>query len=159
MSDRSSERNVRLAIIVSEFNYDITYLMLQKALEHAKFLGATVAYVVKSHGSFDIPTLAKAILVKDDVDATVALGAVIKGETQHDEVVSHQTARKLLDLSVEHGKPVALGIIGPGATRAQALARVEEYAKRATEAAVKQAMRLAEIKKSSYKGGNPLFIE
>ncbi len=159
MSARSNRKDVKLAIVVSEFNYDITYLMLQKALDHVKFLGATVAYVVKAHGSFDMPTLVRAVLEKDEVDAIVAIGVVIKGETQHDEVIAHQTARKLLDLSTEFGKPVTLGIIGPGATRAQALARVEEYARRATEAAVKQAMRLAEVKKSSYKGGDPIFID
>jgi 6,7-dimethyl-8-ribityllumazine synthase len=151
--------NVKLAIAVSEFNYDITYLMLQKALSHAEFLGATVTYVVKAHGSFDLPLLIDELLKKDEVDAVVTLGAVIKGETQHDEVIAHQTSRKILDLSIEHNKPVTLGIIGPRATRAQALARVEEYARRAVEAAIKQVKRLAKAKMASYKGNSPVIIE
>ncbi len=54
-----------------------------------------------------------------------AIGAVIQGETKHDEVVAHQAARKLMDLSVEHRKPVGMGIIGPGgANRMQALERL-----------------------------------
>lgn len=137
---------VRLAIVVAEFNYDVTYLMLQKALEHAEFLGAQVGYVVKVPGSFEIPLAVKELLKKNDVDAVVTLGAIIQGETKHDEVVAQQSSRKILDLSVEYGKPVTLGIIGPGATRTQALERVEDYARRAVEAAVKMCGRLKKLR-------------
>ena len=137
---------IRLGLVVSEFNYDITYLMLQKALSHAKFLGAEVRVVVKSPGCYDAAILVDELLKRDDVDAAVVLGAVIQGETKHDEVVAHQAARKLMDLSIQHGKPVALGVIGPGATRAQALERAEEYARRGVEAAVKLARRLKELR-------------
>ncbi len=137
---------VRLAIVVAEFNYDVTYLMLQKALEHAEFLGAQVGYVVKVPGSFEIPLAVKELLKKNDVDAVVTLGAIIQGETKHDEVVAQQSSRKILDLSIEYGKPVTLGIIGPGATRMQALERVEDYARRAVEAAVKMCGRLKKLR-------------
>jgi len=143
---------VKLGIVVSEFNYDVTYLMLQKALNHAKFLGAEVAYVVKVPGAFEIPLAAKGLLDLADVDAVVTLGAVIQGETKHDEVVAHQVSRRVMDLGLEYGKPVTLGIIGPGASRAQALERVEDYARRAVEAAVKMVRRLKELKGSRYEG-------
>jgi 6,7-dimethyl-8-ribityllumazine synthase len=136
---------VRLAFVVSKFNFDITYLMLQRALSHAELLGAEVKVVVKVPGAFEIPAAAAKLLKRDDVDAVVTLGAVIQGETKHDEVVAHQTARKLLDLSVQFGKPVSLGIIGPGATRAQAQERVDEYAKRAVEAAVEASSKLKRL--------------
>ncbi len=142
---------IRLAIVVSEFNYDITYLMLQKALNHAKFLGAEVRYVVKVPGTFEIPVAVKELITKDDVDAIVTLGAVIKGETKHDEIVATHAARKIIDLSLEYGKPVSLGIIGPGASRAQALERVEEYSRRAVEAAVKMVMRLRCVRSTIYR--------
>ncbi len=135
----------RLAFVVSKFNFDVTYLMLQRALSHAELLGAEVKVVVKVPGTFEIPVAVAKLLKRDDVDAVVTLGAVIQGETKHDEVVAQQTARKLLDLSVEHGKPVSLGIIGPGATRAQAQERVDEYAKRAVEAAVEMALKLRRV--------------
>lgn len=137
-----STDRVRLAIAVSEFNYDVTYLMLQKALSHARFLGAEVVYVVKVPGVWELPMAVKALVAKPEVDAVAALGAVIQGATRHDEVVAQQSARKLLDIAVESGKPVALGVIGPGANRVQALERAEEYARRAVEAAVKMARRL-----------------
>lgn len=128
---------VRLAIVVSEFNYDITRIMEEKAADHAAFLGAEISLMVKAPGSYDTPFIVSRVISRDDVDAVVVLGAVIKGETDHDQVVAHQAARKLLDLSVEHGKPVALGIIGPGVSRLDAMERAEEYARRAVESAVK----------------------
>jgi len=143
---------VKLGIVVAEFNYDVTYLMLQKALNHAKFLGAEVAYVVKVPGTFEIPLAVRELLKLPDVDGVVALGAVIQGETKHDELVAQQAARKILDLGVEYGKPVTLGIIGPGASRMQALERVEDYARRAVEAAVKMVRRLRSLEKSTYEG-------
>ncbi len=144
-------KEITLGIIVSEFNYDITYLMLQKALDQAKFLGAKVAYVIRVPGAFEIPLAVKELLEKDDVDAVVTLGAVIKGETKHDELVATHAARKILDLSIQYGKPVTLGIIGPGASRMQALERIEEYARRAVEAAIKMVKRTRKLKELKYK--------
>lgn len=152
------EDEVKVAIVVAEFNYDITYLMLQKALNHASFLGVKVPYVVKVPGSFEIPLAVSKLLSKDEVDAVVTLGAVIQGETKHDEVVAQQAARKIMDLSVQYGKPVTLGIIGPGASRMQALERVEDYARRAVEAAVKSVKRLKELSRKET-NGNTIFIE
>ncbi|MEM2206630.1 MAG: 6,7-dimethyl-8-ribityllumazine synthase [Sulfolobales archaeon] len=154
----SAGGEVRIAIVVAEFNYDVTYLMLQKALSHADFLGVKVSYVVKVPGSFEIPLAVSKLLLRDDVDAVVTLGAVIQGETKHDEVVAHQAARKIMDLSVQYGKPVSLGIIGPGATRMQALERVEDYARRAVEAAVKSVIRLRKLD-AGGPSENTVFIE
>lgn len=133
---------VNLGIVVAEFNYDITSKMLERAKEHADFLGAKVVEVLKSPGAFDMPILVKKLLAKKNVDAVVTLGAIIKGDTQHDEVIGGQLARKLMDLSVEYGKPVGLGVSGPGQTRAQAVERIEDYAKRSVEAAVKLSKRI-----------------
>ncbi|AKT35285.1 MAG: 6,7-dimethyl-8-ribityllumazine synthase [Pyrobaculum sp.] len=149
---------VRLALVVAEFNYDVTQLMLQKAIDHAKFLGAEVVYVVKVPGVYDIPTVLRDLVMKEEVDAVATLGAVIQGATKHDEVVAQQAARKILDISVESGKPVALGIIGPGANRMQALERVEEYARRAVEAAVKLARRKKLLKEAKYTGST-VYVE
>jgi 6,7-dimethyl-8-ribityllumazine synthase len=143
---------------VAEFNYDVTQLMLQKAIDHAKFLGAEVVYVVKVPGVYDIPIVLKDLVAKEEVDAVVTLGAVIQGATKHDEVVAHQAARKILDISVESGKPITLGVIGPGANRLQALERVEEYARRAVEAAVKLAKRKKLLKEAKY-AGSTIYIE
>ena len=133
---------VRIGIVVSEFNYDITVMMLEKAKEHAKFLGAEVVAIYKSPGVFDIPIFVKKLLERADIDCVATLGAIITGETKHDEVIAHQVARKIMDLSLEYGKPVTLGISGPGQNRLQAMERIEEYARRAVESAIKMVRRL-----------------
>ena len=158
MPAQSTEERVRLGFVVAEFNYDVTYLMLQRALAHARFLGAEVRYVVKSPGSYDMPLLVEALLKRDDVDAVVALGAIITGATKHDEVIAHQVARKLMDLAERYGKPVALGISGPGMNRLQALERVDDYARRAVEAAIKLVRRLRALKSVEFRG-ETVFIE
>ncbi len=145
MPKRSKEGNgVTVAIVVSEFNYDVTMLMLERAKEEVSLLGATLGPVMKTPGVWDMPLAAKVLLGRDDVDALVALGAVIEGETQHDEVVMGQAARKLTDLSVEFRKPVGLGISGPGETRLQAQDRIEN-AGNAVRAVVKMVRRLRDL--------------
>ncbi len=149
---------IKLGIVVAEFNYDITRIMLEKAISHAKFLGAEVTVIFKVPGTYDLPYGAAILAEKEFVDGIVALGAVIEGETEHDEVVAHQAARKLLDIGDRSRKPVALGVIGPGASRMQALERAEEYARRAVEAAIKLVKRAKELQESRYVG-DTLVIE
>ncbi|MDK2794976.1 MAG: 6,7-dimethyl-8-ribityllumazine synthase [Archaeoglobaceae archaeon] len=132
---------IKLGFVVSEFNRDITYMMEILAKEHAEFLGAEVAEIIRVPGTFDIPIAVKKMLEKGNVDAVVAIGCVIEGETEHDEIVAQHAARKIVDLSIEYGKPVTLGISGPGMGRIAAAERVD-YAKRAVEAAVKLVKRL-----------------
>ncbi len=127
----------RLGFVVSQTNYDLTYLMKQRALEHAHFLGAPVIKIVEVPGAFDMPLAIKALLKQEDIDAVVTLGAVVKGETDHDQVVAQHAARKIMDLALEFNKPVSLGVSGPGMTAMQAKARIESFATKAVEAAVK----------------------
>ncbi|RLF47411.1 MAG: 6,7-dimethyl-8-ribityllumazine synthase [Thermoplasmata archaeon] len=127
---------MKIGIVVSEFHYDITMMMLERAKEHAEFLGVDVAAVVKVPGVFDMPLAIKRLLSRSDIDGVVALGAVIEGETEHDEVVMQHTSRKIADLALEYEKPVGLGITGPGMSRLQAEERIDR-AKNAVEAVVK----------------------
>jgi 6,7-dimethyl-8-ribityllumazine synthase len=147
MPKGSSEgTGMRIALVASEFNYDVTYAMVERAKEEVTFLGAKLGPVIKTPGVYDMPLVVKALFARGDVDAVVTLGAVIEGETKHDEVVMNQAARKLVDLSVEYGKPVGLGISGPGETRLQAQDRIENAAN-AVRAVVKLHQRLADIRK------------
>ncbi|ABP94225.1 MULTISPECIES: 6,7-dimethyl-8-ribityllumazine synthase [Metallosphaera] len=149
------DSSIKLGIVVAEFNYDITHLMLDRAISHAKFLNAEVRAVFKVPGTFEIPLAVKQLLSRDDIDCVVTLGAVIKGETKHDEVIANQVARLVSDLSLEFNKPVSLGIIGPGATHEQAMERIEEYSTRAVESAVKMARRM----RSMMEGSSSVNIE
>ncbi len=128
--------DMKLGIVVSEFNYDINQMMLERAEEHAEFLGAEVEEVLHVPGVFDMPLGIKNLLEKESIDGVVTLGTVIKGETEHDETVMSQAARKITDLELEYDKPVTLGVTGPGMSRMQAEERIER-AKNAVESAVK----------------------
>ncbi len=127
---------IKIGIVVAEFNYDITMMMLQRAQEYSKFLGVEVSRVLKVPGTFDMPLAIKTLLKMDEIDGVVTLGAVIKGETDHHRVIMDNAARKITDLSLDYEKPVALGISGSGESRLQAESRIE-MAKDAVESCVK----------------------
>ncbi|NYZ73807.1 riboflavin synthase [Candidatus Micrarchaeota archaeon] len=128
-------RPMMVGIVVSLFNKDITEEMGAKAIQVVEAAGGRTKLLTVP-GAFDIPLVAKKLLMDKQVDAVIALGAVVKGETAHDEVVVKAAARKLSDLSLEFRKPVTLGIIGHGADWEEAEERAEDYAERAAVAAI-----------------------
>lgn len=136
---------VKLGIAATEFNFDIVSPMIEFAKKHAEFLGAQVVAEIMVPGVYELPLAAKKLIQQKNIDAVVTLGAVIEGETGHDEIVMQHATRKLIDLSVEYGKPVSLGISGPGMTRLQAFDRVNDYARRSVEAAVKMVKQLEKV--------------
>ena len=131
------EPGVKLGIVVAEFNWPITAKMLDQALKHASTLNATPTYVCKVPGAYDMPLIVQILLEKSDVDAVVTLGAIVKGETDHDQVIANTLATKASELALRYNKPVALGVSGPSMTWEQAAERAQEYANRSVEAAVK----------------------
>ncbi len=134
---------IKLGFVVSEFNRDLTSQMEILGKEHAAFLGASVVKVLYVPGVFDMPLAVKKLVEDKGIDAVVTIGCVIQGSTKHDEIVIQQASRKITDLALEYGKPVTLGISGPGMSRLDAHERVD-YAKRAVEAAVKMIKMLKE---------------
>ncbi|AGO60260.1 6,7-dimethyl-8-ribityllumazine synthase [Ferroplasma acidarmanus] len=126
---------MKIGMVVAEFNYDITMMMVERAKDYADFLGVEYK-ILKVPGTFDIPLGIKKLLKIDDIDGIIAIGAVIKGETDHHRIIMENAARKITDLSLEYEKPVALGISGPGESRLQAEARID-MAKEALESCVK----------------------
>ena len=132
---------VRIGAVVSEFNYDITHMMLELAKEHAKFLDSEITKVIAVPGVYDMPLAIKNLLEQDEIDAVVTIGAVIEGATAHDEIVIQHASRKITDLSLDYNKPVTLGISGPKMTRFEAHQRID-FGKKAVEAAVKMFDRL-----------------
>lgn len=132
---------IKLGFVVAEFNRDLTYMMEIEGEEHAKFLGAEVVDRIYVPGAYDMPLAIRKLLKDDNIDGVVTIGCVIEGATSHDEIVVQHAARKIIDLSLEYDKPVALGISGPGMTRLEATQRID-YAKRAVESAIKLVQRL-----------------
>jgi len=119
---------MRIAIVAAEFNREVTDRMVERALTRAKERGIRVTSVVRVPGTFEIPLAVLRLLEKADVDAAVAIGAVIKGETLHDEALMAAVPKTLLEIGLRIGKPVGLGITGPGMTDDQALQRVDKGA-------------------------------
>jgi len=132
--------------VTAEFNQEVTSKMLDVALEKAKSLKLNIKFTCKVPGIFDMPIMIDALLQKKEIDAVVTLGAVIKGETKHDELIANAVDKSLTELAVKYKKPVTLGITGPGMTERQAQARIRPVAERAVEAIVKIASQLGGIK-------------
>ncbi len=138
---------MNIAVVVSEFNEEVTSRMLAVAQEKANSLKLNISYICMIPGAYDMPIVVDALLNKKDVDGVVTLGAIIKGQTKHDEVISHSAARALTDLSIKYQKPVSLGISGPGMQERHAYARIRPVAERAVEAVVKISKELKRIQK------------
>ena len=137
---------MNIAIVVAEFNEKITSRMYEVALEKAKNLKLNVKYTSRVPGIFDMPLIIDKLLQKKDVDGVVTLGAVIKGQTKHDEIIAHSTARNIAKLSLKHQKPVSFGISGPGMSERQAYARIRSVSENAVSAVPKVNAELKRIK-------------
>ena len=134
---------MKLGLVAADFNFDVTSLMLERARRHAEFLGAELV-VIHVPGVFDMPAIIKKLLARKDIDAVVMIGAVIKGDTLHDEVIMHATAQAAAQLAAQTGKPVGFGVTGPGMTRDQAIDRIDN-ARNAVESVVKLLQALKQI--------------
>ena len=128
---------MKIGIIVSEFNNDVTSRMLEVAKEKAAKMNLEIVQVCKVPGAYDMPVVADAMLRSGRMDGVATLGAIIKGQTKHDEVIAQSTLASLQNISVAHGKPISLGITGPGMHERQAYARIRPAAERAIVALVK----------------------
>ena len=137
---------MNIAIVVAEFNEKVTSRMHQVAIEKAKSMKLNIKYTCKVPGIFDMPLIIDKLLQKKDVDGVVTLGAVIKGQTKHDEIIANSTARNIAKLSLKHQKPVSLGISGPGMSERQAYARIVTVSENAVNAVKKVSMELTRIK-------------
>jgi 6,7-dimethyl-8-ribityllumazine synthase len=133
---------LKIALVVSDFNFDVTSLMLERARRHAEFLGAEVTHVVHVPGVYDMPLIVKRLLGRNDVDGIALIGAVIKGDTKHDELIASATAGAAVDLALHFNKPVGLGITGPGMDRMQAFDRIDN-----AKNAVESVLRLLKLQK------------
>ena len=138
---------MNIAIVVSEFNEKITSRMLTVAQEKANSMKLNISYTCMVPGAYDMPLIVDVLLKKKEIHGVVTLGAIIKGQTKHDEVISHSAANALTDLSIKHQKPVSLGISGPGMQERHAYARIRPVAERAVEAIVKISQELERIQK------------
>ena len=132
---------MRLGIVASRFNEEISGELLKRARAEAEKLGVE-ATVTRVPGALEIPAALQWLAQSGRYDALVALGAVIRGETYHFEVVSNESARGVMDVALDFGMPVANGILTTD-DEAQAKARLDKGAE-----AVRVAVEMAKLKAS-----------
>jgi 6,7-dimethyl-8-ribityllumazine synthase len=139
--------DLRVAIVVARFNEDVTGRLLKGAQEALQKHGVEETDVYWVPGSLELPVTALALAEKGGHDAIVCLGAVIRGETFHFEVVAMQAAQGLMQVQLDTGVPVAFGVLTTE-DRDQALARSgpkNNKGAEAAEAAIETANLLREI--------------
>jgi len=130
---------MRLGIVASRFNEDICGKLLERARAEAQKLKAEIE-VLSVPGALEIPLALQWMAQAGRFDALVALGAVVRGDTYHFEVVSNESARGVMDVMLEFGVPVANGILTTDDEK-QAAARLEKGAE-----AVRVAVEMARLK-------------
>ena len=130
---------MRLGIVSSRFNEEISTQLVERAKAAARALKVE-ATVVSVPGALEIPLALQWMAQSGRFDALVAVGAVIRGETYHFEIVANESARGVTDVSLEFGLPIANGILTTQ-DEAQALARLDKGAE-----AVRVAVEMARLK-------------
>jgi len=106
-------KGFKIGIVLSRFNGFLTAELLNGALDALKKLGAEDAdiTVYKVPGSFEVPLVAKKLAKAGKVDGIVCLGALIRGDTPHFDVLSAEVTKGLAQIALEDGVPVAFGIL------------------------------------------------
>jgi 6,7-dimethyl-8-ribityllumazine synthase len=120
-SDVPSAQGLRVAVVYADFNPRVVQGLLAGAVSALGEMGADEVRQEKVPGAFELPLAAKAAAIAG-FDAVVALGAVIRGETDHYEHIAREAASGLSAAALETGVPVAFGVLTV-ATEEQALAR------------------------------------
>ncbi len=103
-------RGLRVLILQSQFNDAVVAGLSLGALEYTAEVGAT-AEVQVVPGAFELPLMAQTAAGTGRYDAIVALGAVIKGETDHYDHIARESARGIMQASLATGVPVAFGVL------------------------------------------------
>lgn len=128
---------VSLGLVIAQFDKTGAVISEMDAAARAAVddAGATLVDVVEVPGSYDTPIAADRLARRENVDAVAVIGAIITGDTDHDQVIAQAIANNLTRVSLDRDTPVTMGVIGPGMTEAQARERTE-YAAQAVESAV-----------------------
>jgi 6,7-dimethyl-8-ribityllumazine synthase len=103
----------RFSIVVSRYNEHITTKLLAGAVETLRAGGVAddaidVAWVP---GAWEIPLVAQRLALSEQYDAVLCLGAVIKGETTHDEHINRQVSSSLGQIALESDVPILFGVL------------------------------------------------
>ena len=100
-------------IVVGRWNSFVVEHLLEGALDTLRRhgVGDTQITIVRAPGAFEIPLVCKKVAAQDNVDAIIALGAVIRGGTPHFEYVAGECTKGIAMVSMEFGVPVSFGVL------------------------------------------------
>ena len=101
------------AILVSEWNEQITGRLAEGALSTLKKYGVSDEHIVQYAvpGSFELPLAAQKMAAQQSIDAVICLGCVIQGETPHFDYVCQAVALGIKDVALKYDKPVIFGVL------------------------------------------------
>ena len=138
---------LRIAIVRGRFNEDIGAGLLAACLERLLALGVSAERITVASvpGALEIPLALQKLAATENYDALIALGAVVRGDTYHFEVVSNESAAGVSQVQLDSGLPIANGILTTD-TEEQALARVQQKGADCAEVAVEMANLAREIR-------------
>jgi len=136
---------VTLGLVVAQYaKSGVTHEMEAAAREAAAERDAEIRETVEVPGSYDTPLATDRLARRSDIDAVAVLGAIVTGDTDHDQVIADAAAQGLTDVSLERDTPVAFGVTGPGMSAAEADERIPKGAE-AVETAIDLAAELEDV--------------
>jgi 6,7-dimethyl-8-ribityllumazine synthase len=114
----------KFAVVVAEWNEEVTGALAQGAIDTLLNHGVAEDNIVKAMvpGSYELSFGAQVFAQKPEIDAVIAIGCVIQGETKHNDYINHAVAQGLTNVSLKYNKPVIFGVLTPN-TQQQALDR------------------------------------
>jgi len=139
-----------VGIVMSRFNQDICEGLLAACTNELKRLGVAEddIEIATVPGALEIPLVLQTMAQTQRFDALIALGAVIRGDTYHFEVVSNDSCRAVMEVQLDTGVPVANGIL-TCENDDQALARMQQKGADCAQAAVEVANLLRAVEEKS----------
>lgn len=114
----------KFAIVVAEWNSEITEALFEGAYKTLIDNGVQAENIVRANvpGSFELSFGSQVFAQKPEMDAVIAIGCVIQGETKHNDYINHAVAGGLTDVALKYNKPVIFGVLTPN-NQQQALDR------------------------------------
>jgi len=139
-------QGLRIGVVMSRFNPDIGEGLLSACIEELRTLGVNPASIriATVPGALEIPLVLQRLARCGQFDALVALGAVIRGETYHFELVSNEMGAGISRVMLDSGLPIANGVLTTEDDD-QALARMQEKGRDCARAAIEMANLLKEL--------------
>lgn len=133
-----SGEGLRVGIVRSRFNEEIGVAMLEACRQRLGELSVGTPTVITVPGSLEVPLALQRLAHTQKYDALIALGAVIRGDTYHFEIVANEAASGLMQVQLDSGIPVANGILTAD-TEEQARTRAAQKGRDCAEVAVEMA--------------------